>query len=86
MVARGEGQEVHEALRAKVQVTRGWRSCGRGWWEQLADSEAVISWSRGVGRPLVPRRGSELWDRAATGRGRPVQDHRGPVTLPLVTN
>lgn len=26
-----------------------------------------------VGRPLAPRRGSKLWDRAATGRGRPVQ-------------
>lgn len=29
---------------------QGWRSCGRGWWEQQVDSEAVTSWSWGVGR------------------------------------
>lgn len=50
------------------------------------DNVAVTSWSWGVGRLLVSRRGSELWDRAAIGsigRGRPVWD---PVTLPGVTN
>lgn len=33
MVAWGECQEVHEALRARGQVTREQRSCRRGWWE-----------------------------------------------------
>lgn len=47
------------------------------------DNVAVTSWSWDVGRLLASRRGSELWDRAATGRWRPVQD---PVTLPGVTS
>lgn len=75
-----------QALRAGVQVTRAWRSHARGWWKLQVDSVAVTSWPWSVGRPWVPRRGFEFWDRAATGRGRPVQDRRGPITLPWVTN
>lgn len=30
-----------QALRAGVQVTRGWRSHGRGWWDLQVDSVAV---------------------------------------------
>ena len=41
-------------------------------------SAAVTSWSRGVGRWLVPGRGSEPWHRAATGQREACPGPWGP--------